>query len=75
MLECQANASESASRAYESNALRGLSFATLGRREGIRKAKGSVIVFIDSDMVVTDTFLSSHAKALHESRRNAEVCP
>jgi len=46
--------------------------ATEARNLGIRKAKGSVIVFIDSDMVVTDTFLSSHAKALHESRRNAE---
>jgi glycosyltransferase involved in cell wall biosynthesis len=35
-----------------------------GRNRGVREARGDVIVFIDSDLVVTPTFLSSHARAL-----------
>jgi glycosyltransferase involved in cell wall biosynthesis len=36
----------------------------IARNLGIMKAKGEVIVFIDSDLVVTKTFLEAHAKAL-----------
>ena len=35
-----------------------------GRNRGVEHARGEVIVFIDSDLVVTPTFLSCHAKAL-----------
>ena len=35
-----------------------------GRNRGVENARGEVIVFIDSDLVVTPTFLSCHAKAL-----------
>ena len=36
-----------------------------GRNRGVDHAKGDVIVFIDSDLVVTESFLACHAKALH----------
>ena len=35
-----------------------------GRNRGVVNARGDVIVFIDSDLVVTPTFLASHAQAL-----------
>ncbi len=35
-----------------------------GRNRGVDHARGDVIVFIDSDLVVTPQFLSSHARAL-----------
>ena len=35
-----------------------------GRNRGVDHAKGDVIVFIDSDLVVTPSFLACHAKAL-----------
>jgi len=35
-----------------------------GRNRGVEEARGDVIVFIDSDLVVTPTFLVSHARAL-----------
>ena len=35
-----------------------------GRNRGVENARGEVIVFIDSDLVVTPTFLSCHGKAL-----------
>jgi len=35
-----------------------------GRNRGVTAARGDVIVFIDSDLVVTPTFLSCHARAL-----------
>ena len=38
-----------------------------GRNRGVDHSKGDVIVFIDSDLVVTSSFLASHARAL--SRR------
>ena len=34
------------------------------RNLGIEKAKGDIIIFIDSDLVVTKSFLQSHADAL-----------
>ncbi|XHU95323.1 MAG: glycosyltransferase [cyanobacterium endosymbiont of Rhopalodia gibba] len=34
------------------------------RNLGIEKAQGDTIIFIDSDLVVTDTFIQSHANAL-----------
>jgi glycosyltransferase involved in cell wall biosynthesis len=38
--------------------------AAIARNTGIDLAKGNIIVFIDSDLVVTPTFLSAHAQAL-----------
>ncbi|KGG12333.1 MULTISPECIES: glycosyltransferase family 2 protein [Prochlorococcus] len=35
-----------------------------GRNNGVLHSKGDVIVFIDSDLVVTDSFLESHALSL-----------
>lgn len=37
------------------------------RNLGVEKAIGPTIVFIDSDLVVTQVFLQSHAKALHQA--------
>ena len=41
-----------------------------GRNRGVHQANGDVIVFIDSDLVVTETFLASHARALERSWRH-----
>jgi len=38
-----------------------------GRNRGVDHAHGDVIVFIDSDLVVTDSFLSCHASSLVRS--------
>ena len=38
-----------------------------GRNRGVDHARGDVIVFIDSDLVVTEEFLLSHASALQRS--------
>ena len=43
--------------------------AAIARNTGIDVAQGDTIVFIDSDLVVTPVFLSSHAKALVGSDR------
>lgn len=40
------------------------------RNLGVKEAKGEIIVFIDSDLVVTETFLQSHAKALVKARES-----
>ncbi len=43
------------------------------RNKGVNQAKGNVIVFIDSDLVVTNSFLENHSLALKkawEKRRN-----
>eukprot|EP00850_Spirogloea_muscicola_P018218 SM000164S02280 [mRNA] locus=s164:316606:319090:- [translate_table: standard] len=41
--------------------------ATAARNLGVAEARGATIVFIDSDLVVTPTFLSSHARALQSA--------
>ena len=38
-----------------------------GRNRGVDQAKGDVVVFIDSDLVVTPGFLANHARALQRS--------
>ena len=47
-----------------------------GRNRGVDHAHGDVIVFIDSDLVVTDSFLISHARALdsHWTRQGDRLC-
>jgi glycosyltransferase involved in cell wall biosynthesis len=47
-----------------------------GRNRGVREARGDVIVFIDSDLVVTPTFLTCHARALAGAwkRRGDRLC-
>jgi glycosyltransferase involved in cell wall biosynthesis len=47
-----------------------------GRNRGVDHAKGDVIVFIDSDLVVTESFLVCHAKALQRSweQRGNRLC-
>lgn len=39
------------------------------RNEGIRMAQGDLIIFIDSDLIVTEDFISSHVKA-HKTPRD-----
>ena len=39
------------------------------RNLGVKKAKGDKIIFIDSDLVVTETFLRSHANQLIEGEK------
>ena len=41
------------------------------RNLGVENAKGEIIVFIDSDLVVTENFLQAHANCLHHSSDRA----
>ncbi len=43
--------------------------AAAARNLGVKKAKGDTIVFIDSDLVVTNSFLQSHADALVKEKQ------
>jgi glycosyltransferase involved in cell wall biosynthesis len=40
------------------------------RNLGVQRAKGNIIVFIDSDLVVTEQFLQSHAEALRQGEQD-----
>ncbi|MBE9043653.1 glycosyltransferase family 2 protein [Pleurocapsales cyanobacterium LEGE 10410] len=44
--------------------------AAAARNLGVTNAVGDTIVFIDSDLVVTETFLQSHANALAKNERD-----
>lgn len=48
----------------------------LGRNLGVAEAKGEVIVFIDSDLVVLPSFLAEHGRALRRSwqRQGNRLC-
>jgi glycosyltransferase involved in cell wall biosynthesis len=39
------------------------------RNLGVEKATGDTIIFIDSDLVVTEVFLKSHAESLTQGRQ------
>ncbi|NES84321.1 MAG: glycosyltransferase [Moorea sp. SIO2B7] len=43
--------------------------AAAARNLGIKEAKADIIIFIDSDLVVTENFLQSHADALEEGEK------
>ncbi|WP_320674475.1 glycosyltransferase family 2 protein [Prochlorococcus sp. MIT 1341] len=47
-----------------------------GRNHGVAKSRGDVIIFIDSDLVVTDGFLDSHLSALKQAwkRQGNKLC-
>jgi glycosyltransferase involved in cell wall biosynthesis len=47
-----------------------------GRNRGVEHARGDVIVFIDSDLVVTERFLISHARRLDQTwqQRGDRLC-
>ncbi len=62
-----------ASRSTEFPHVRSLSQDHMGpaaaRNLGVERATGDTIIFIDSDLVVTDYFLQSHAEALMEGEQ------
>jgi glycosyltransferase involved in cell wall biosynthesis len=43
--------------------------AAAARNLGVAQAQGETIIFIDSDLVVTETFLQAHAEKLTEAKR------
>ncbi|AFZ46852.1 glycosyl transferase family 2 [Cyanobacterium stanieri PCC 7202] len=43
--------------------------AAIARNLGIEKAQGDLIIFIDSDLVVTSSFLDAHAQSLLKAQR------
>ena len=47
-----------------------------GRNLGVTASRGNVIVFIDSDLIVTESFLASHAQALAKTwkSRGNKLC-
>ena len=53
-------------KVYEQNHLG----AAAARNLGVKNAVGDIIVFIDSDLVVTQSFLQSHADALVKAERD-----
>jgi glycosyltransferase involved in cell wall biosynthesis len=42
----------------------------VARNLGVEKAQGDTIIFIDSDLVVTETFLQSHVDALRQGEKD-----
>lgn len=42
------------------------------RNLGVENARGETIIFIDSDLVVTETFIQAHAQTLAEGRKKFE---
>ncbi|KGG35206.1 Glycosyltransferase [Prochlorococcus sp. SS52] len=48
----------------------------LGRNNGVQQSRGDVIIFIDSDLVVTETFIESHITSLRKAwrRRGDKLC-
>ncbi len=42
------------------------------RNLGVKQAQGDTIIFIDSDLVVTETFLAAHAEALVAAQRTSD---
>ena len=49
--------------------------AAAARNLGVKKAQGDTIVFIDSDLVVTNSFLQSHADALVKGEQEIKSDP
>ena len=47
-----------------------------GRNTGVDGSNGDLIIFIDSDLVVTETFISSHARKLNNFwiKNNTQLC-
>ena len=48
----------------------------VARNRGVKDAKGDVIIFIDSDLIVTESFLESHALTLNKAwlKRGYKYC-